>query len=543
MLAERRGIAFSVWATSGNESDIDVAELIAYMATDPGTHVIVACIEGVRDAGRLIEALELARTHGKQIVMMKVGSSPIGAAAAASHTASMVGSDQVFDAVLREFGVYRAHSIEDMLDVAYALTVHQSPRGRSLAVVTTSGGVGVLLADEAERLGVDMPELPAIAQARIRELLPYAGTRNPVDVTAQITNTPEILGPMLDALLASGTVGSLLLFLSHLGLNAAMMRRLMPALTALSKRPGPQVRVACLLACDEVRQELEALGFSVFEDPTRAIRTVAALMEIATAQAQARPARTLPRLPDTAHAVTPGMQYSETEAKRLVRSIGIQTLPERIAQDPAQAAAIATELGFPVALKIVSPEILHKSDVGGVQLAVQTADEARSVYTSMMARVRRNCPQARIDGIAIAPMARPGVDLILGCIQDPTFGPCLMLGSGGVYTEILADAVIRRAPFDAATARSMIAQLKGAPLLDGARGMPRADTDALAQAVAMLSVYAYANRRHIESLEINPLRVLPAGQGVVALDALATTVRHPTEPGEATVCPAQEAHS
>ncbi|CPL86245.1 acetyl-CoA synthetase [Bordetella pertussis] len=543
VLAERRGIAFSVWATSGNESDIDVAELIAYMATDPGTHVIVACIEGVRDAGRLIEALELARTHGKQIVMMKVGSSPIGAAAAASHTASMVGSDQVFDAVLREFGVYRAHSIEDMLDVAYALTVHQSPRGRSLAVVTTSGGVGVLLADEAERLGVDMPELPAIAQARIRELLPYAGTRNPVDVTAQITNTPEILGPMLDALLASGTVGSLLLFLSHLGLNAAMMRRLMPALTALSKRPGPQVRVACLLACDEVRQELEALGFSVFEDPTRAIRTVAALMEIATAQAQARPARTLPRLPDTAHAVTPGMQYSETEAKRLVRSIGIQTLPERIAQDPAQAAAIATELGFPVALKIVSPEILHKSDVGGVQLAVQTADEARSVYTSMMAPVRRNCPQARIDGIAIAPMARPGVDLILGCIQDPTFGPCLMLGSGGVYTEILADAVIRRAPFDAATARSMIAQLKGAPLLDGARGMPRADTDALAQAVAMLSVYAYANRRHIESLEINPLRVLPAGQGVVALDALATTVRHPTEPGEATVCPAQEAHS
>ena len=465
VLAERRGLAFSLWATSGNESDIDVAELMMYMATDSGTRVIVACIEGVRDGNRLLEALELARGNGKPVIMMKVGTSPVGALAAASHTASMVGSDRVFNAVLEEFGVCRAYSIEEMFDIAYGLTVHRRPKGRSLTVVTTSGGVGVLLADEAERLGVEIPELPAATQAKVRDLIPYAGTRNPVDVTAQITNTPEVLGPMLEALAESGTADSLLLFLSHLGLSDAMMRRLMPALAALSEGQAARVRVACLLTSDHVRQKLESFGYSVFEDPTRAIRTVAALIGLAENQQQRRIPPSLPVLDSDAASIAAGAAYNELEAKHLMRAIGIPTLPEQVARTPEEAMALAAGVGFPVALKVVSRDVPHKSDAGGVCLSLANERDVRSAFASILENVARCHPQACIDGVSVAPMAGPGVDLIVGCVRDSTFGHCVMLGIGGVFAEILDDAVIRRAPFDIDTAQSMIADLKGVALL------------------------------------------------------------------------------
>ncbi len=523
VLAERRGFAFSQWATSGNEADIDVAELVAYMASDSDTKVIVTCLEGVRSVDRLTDAFSLARANGKQLVVMKVGASAVGAAAAASHTASMVGADRVFDAVLREYGLYRATSIEEMFDVAYGLSMHAPPRNGDLAVLTTSGGVGVLIADEAERLGLTIPELAESARMRIRGVLPFAGTRNPVDVTAQITNEPELLEPIFREMICATDCGSSITFLSHLGLRRDMMERLLPGLAAISRLRPNDARVACLLCDEATRAELEALGFSVFEDPTRAIRMISALVSIA--RATGKVARDLEALPPalTHELLAMGAKYNESECKRLIRASGVPTLPERVARSPEEAATFARSLGFPVALKIVSVDIPHKSDVGGVELSVQDTRAVHEAYAAIMSRVESACPHARVDGVSVSPMSSSGIDVIVGTLNDETFGPCVMVGMGGIFAEILDDSVIARAPLTAEDALVMIRRLKGAKMLYGARGTPVGDVGALAEAVAGLSMLAYVNRDRLMSLEVNPLRVLPAGEGVVALDALVTT--------------------
>ncbi|MGD9941627.1 MAG: acetate--CoA ligase family protein [Burkholderiaceae bacterium] len=519
VLAARRRLSFSLWATSGNEGDIDVAELIAYMALDPQTAVIVACIEGVRDSKRLLHAFDLARGHGKPVVLMKVGASQSGALAAASHTGSMVGSDAVFSAVLEQYGVYRAHSIDEMFDVAYCLSMQRPTASKAITVVTTSGGVGVLMADDAERFGLQVPPLPEAAQAAIRERVPYAGARNPVDVTAQITNTPEVVKPIMASLAEHAARGTMMVFLSHLGLRRPMMQALLPALAELSGRRADDPRIACLLTNDETQDELEALGYSVFEDPTRAMKAAAALAWLGdNSMRQASTAAAAP--PDDAPPAQPGRPYSEVEAKQVVAAMGIPVPAERLVHSADDAAATARRLGFPVAMKIVSADIAHKSDVGGVRLSLSSEAEVRQAHADILTRVRNAAPEARIDGLLISRMAPAGVDMILGCTHDETFGPCVMIGFGGVFAEILDDAVIRCAPVAFGEAMAMIGRLKGAAILNGARGSAALDTEALAQAIVRLSRYAAANAGRLASLEINPLRVLPAGSGVLALDAL-----------------------
>ena len=518
-LAVPRRIGVNIWVSTGNEADIDVAAVIEALAADPDTGVIAAYIEGVRSAPDLMRALGAAHAARKPVILMKVGRSAVGAAAAASHTASLAGSDEVFDAALRRFGVARVDTTEQMLDLAYAMTRGRLPRGNRLGIVTISGGAGVLMADAAEREGLAVPPLPEAVQARLLAANPLAAPRNPVDITAQAVNDFGLVRDNVAALLEEGEYDCFAGFFTMWPGLGAIGPKLQAALREGSVKRDDRPFALVVIAPPEIAAGYEADGYLLFEDPARAIAALGAMARIAARFAAAPPGAP-PPLPAGAQPVPPE-KVGEAEAKRLLASAGIALLPERLARSAHAAAAAFDALGGgPVALKIVSRDIAHKTEIGGVVLDVASGSAAAQAYEAIVAAAARHAPQARIDGVALAPMARGGVELIVGARQDPVFGPVVLVGLGGIHVEVLRDVALRVGAVDLAEARRMLAELKGHALLAGARGRPPADLDAAAQAIAALSVYAAANAGRFESIEINPLLVRPVGQGAVALDAL-----------------------
>lgn len=528
-LMRERGVALNLWATTGNQCDVEVADFLAYMAADPATDVIIGSIEGIHDARRLVEAFELARRNRKPMIVMKVGTSDAGAAAMASHTASLAGSDAVFDAVLRQYGVYRARTIDELMDVAYAASRGRFPENSGLGIVTVSGGVGVLMADAAAEAGAALQPLPQATQNSLRQLIPFAGTQNPIDLTAQILNEPDLIEPMLELVLDEGDYSSVIVFLSHLGLNPAIIAKLLPGLERVAGRYPDRYLSISLLSHPEVRVALESAGFSVFEDPTRAVRAAGAMAHFQ--QIFAEPSRPAILLPQAA-AIVAGARYTEYQGKQFLREAGLRVTLERVADGPADAARFAAEIGFPVALKIVSPDIAHKSDVGGVMLNLADEAAVKSGYANIREDVLKAAPDARIEGVLVAAMVPAGVETVLGVVRDPLFGPMVMFGLGGIFVEVLRDVVFKPAPFGIDEARDMIDRVRGSALLYGVRGSPPADIDALAEALSRLSLFAAANAATIASIDINPFVVLPQGQGAIAVDAFIETVTaDAAEPG------------
>lgn len=520
-LMRERGLALNLWATTGNQCDVEVADFLAHMAADPHTDVVIGSIEGVRDARRLVAAFEIAQRNKKPMIVMKVGTSDAGAAAMASHTASLAGSDAVFDAVAQHYGVYRAKSIDELMDVAYAASRGRLPGNGRLGVVTVSGGVGILMADVAAEVGMDLPPLPDETQEALRALVPFAGTRNPVDVTAQILNDPDLLERMLTLLLDAGNYASVIVFLSHLGLNPALVAKLLPGLQRVAERYPDHHLSVSLLAHPEVRAALEAAGYTVFEDPGRAVRAAHALIRFS--ETFSTPDHPLLPLPAPC-GIRRGQVLTEVEAKTLLGAAGIPVTIETVATEADAAAAAAQQIGFPVVLKIVSADIAHKSDIGGVMLNLTDAAGVREAYAAILAQVGRATPKARLDGVLVAPMITGGLETVMGVVRDPLFGPVVMFGLGGVFVEVLRDVVFRPAPFGVEEGRAMIAQVRGKAMFEGVRGSEAADIDAVAEALSKLSLFAAANADTIASIDINPFLVLTKGRGAVAVDALIETV-------------------
>ena len=292
-----RGYGLNLWATMGNQCDVEFSDCLAYMAQDPNTNVVMGYMEGITDAQKLIEALEIAQQHKKPVVLMKVGTSEVGSAAAASHTASLTGSDAVFDAVLRKYDVYRAKTYDEMFDVAYACTAKKFPTKRDLGVITVSGGVGVIMADAAAEKGFELPPLPESTQKRMKEMVPFAGTRNPLDVTAQLVNDATIMQPMFDALLGDGGYTNAICFMASVGLNPVMMEKLHPAFEAIARKFPDRLITFSALTRYETRLPLEELGYLVYEDPARAINAMAAMVHFGEAFYGGRVRQEPPALP------------------------------------------------------------------------------------------------------------------------------------------------------------------------------------------------------------------------------------------------------
>lgn len=523
-LVRMRGLGVNLWATTGNSCDVDFADAVAYCAQDDETRVIMGYLEGATDRDRLVEALELARAREKPVVMMKVGRSAVGAEAAQSHTASLAGSDAVYDAAFRQYGVYRAHSVDEMFDVTYACAESASMmQGDRLGLVTVSGGVGVLMADEAEKLKLDVPALPDHAQKKLKAVLPFAGVRNPVDVTAQLVNQIDLLETNMDVLFGDGEIDGAIIFMSTVGLVADMNEAIRTGLERIREKYPGRPMLFCSLTEPEGRAAYEKSGFIVFEEPTRAVRAMAALRYFAKSFARAGEDDPIPELPDLSP--LPDGMVNEIEAKALLAEAGIGIVREILAKTPEAAAEAAQEIGFPIVLKIASPDILHKSDIGGVALNLRSVEEVRSAGARILELASEKAPDARIDGLVVAEQAAPGLEAILGVTQDPAFGPVVMFGLGGVLVEALGDVSFRVAPFGPAEARRMIDEIHGRKLLDAFRGAPERDIDALADALARLSAFAAHHGAALETIDVNPLIIGPSGQGAVAADGVIIPTR------------------
>lgn len=513
-MAKDRRIGVRVWASTGNEADVTAPEVLEHLVESDEIDAIGVYMEGLNDRDALFRALEKARAAKKPVVVMKVGSSEVGAAAAASHTASLAGSDPSFDAAMRKFGALRAKTTEDLLDVLYAASLAPMPKGRDLGILTVSGGAGVLMADAAEAEGLKLPALAQEKQAALLEGNPLASARNPVDITANVLNDMSLVTKGVRIVRDAG-FDMIAAFFTSWTASPVVGPRLRAALQeGLEGRPDMPFVMVCQ-GDDEMAAAYEAEGMLVFEDPSRAVRALARLAELAEGfRAAEQGAEAVPEV----DVRLPAGLVGEAEAKRVMAAAGIPVPEERVVATPEAAAEAAAEIGFPAVLKIVSPDIAHKTEVGGVALGLADADAVRAAAARMLDSVAEKAPGAKIDGLLVGRMAGEGVELIVGARRDPVMGPIVMVGLGGVFTEVLRDVDVSLAPVTRSEARAALERLRGAALLKGARGRPAVDMDAAADAISRLSALAAANAEGFESIEINPL--LARADGVVALDAL-----------------------
>ena len=519
-MASLRGLGFSRIVATGNEADIDVAECIDYLAGDDATTIICAALESCRDGDRLRRALLKAAAAGKPVLVMKVGRTEVGAAAASTHTGSLAGDDRIYDTVFAECGAYRPATIEEMLDIAYLYTTTGTlPRNADVGIVTGSGGIGVLMADEGGDRGLALPPLPEPARRAALELLPFAVAGNPLDMTAQVTSVPSGTSRTVSTMLDHADYGTVFAYLAHVGLSPVRFASTQDELVALRARHPDRTLVLVMLSLPEVNRALEASGIAVFEDPSRAVRAVAGLAAIAQRRSTlhvivAKDARTPPHAgPDALADVA-----TEDGAKRALAAAGLPVPPEKLCTSPAESAAAAVAMGFPVVAKIVSPSILHKTEVGGVMLDLKDEAAVAAAHEQLLARARAACPDARLDGVLIAPMLRGGVEVILGIHRDPTFGPMVMVGAGGTAVELFEDVAFASAPLARPRAQALVDAVRATALLRGWRGGPVLDEGALVDAVCRLSEFAAAHAERIESVDINPLVVLR--EGAACLDAV-----------------------
>ena len=511
-----RGLGMQVCITTGNEAEVALGDVLGWMAQAPEVDVICAYAEGIRESAQFVAALELARRNRKPVVMMKVGRSQLGGAAAQSHTASIAGDDAVTQAVLDEFGVVRARTTEEMLDIAYAASRRIYPARNTLGVLTVSGGAGVLISDAAEAAGIAMPPMPEAAQEKLRALVPFCAPRNPVDCTAQVTNNLPLITEFAESVATDGGYTSILSFWSQTAAGRSVGPSLHQQMRAIRAAHPDRLWVMSMLAPNKTA-DYEADGWVCFEDPSRAVTAIAAMGRYGASFAAAEAPRAAVPLPKVA---LPAATPSEAVAKALLAEAGVPAVPEHACSDSEAAVAAAEQIGYPVVLKILSPDILHKSEIGGVLLDVADADQVKQGFATLLDRARHHAPAARIEGVLVAKQIKGAVEMALGVFRDPVFGPVAMVGLGGIFIEVLKDVSFRRCPFDTAEAERMIRSLRGFPLLDGARGRPKADVPALAKALSALSAFAAAAGPRLAGVDVNPLLVLPAGQGCFAADAV-----------------------
>ncbi|WER48482.1 acetate--CoA ligase family protein [Cupriavidus sp. WKF15] len=537
-LAREAGLGLSHWVTTGNEAGLQVADVIAWLANDPNTRVILAYIEGCRDGARLRQALAAARAAGKPVVVTKVGTTAAGARSAQSHTASLTGEDAVYQAVFDAYGVHRAHTLEEFFRLGYVLTRGRRPAawqrreaGRTgaatpLAIVTVSGGVGIMMADRAEQLGLPLPPMPDDAAEALRTAIPFASTANPIDVTGQVVAQPRVFMDAIAGVARSGAYGCVAAFLA----GGASAPRLWPALQqtigALSEDADAAPLLLAGIVDDDKREWLEARGCLVFREPGHAVEAVATLAQAAELESARRTSsetgpRTDARLRELPRGAT---ALSEHEAMRLLADAGVPVAPHGLAHDADEAVRIAEGLGYPVVVKLCSREILHKSDVGGVALNLADAQAVRDAFDRMaqavaLARTESGAP-VPFEGVLVARMVRGWGEVMVGVRRDPVFGLVALAGIGGTAVEIFRQTACGLAPLSRAQARAMLRDCRAAALCEGHRGNPAVDLDAAAQVLATVSQLAAELGERLDTLEINPFIV--TAQGLVAADAVVT---------------------
>lgn len=521
---ESAGVGFRCIVSSGNASDVDTPELVDAYVEDPGTQIIVGYIEGVRDGRALMRAADRAVREGKPLLMWKTGNSDAGKKASLSHTAALTGSYDVYRAAYRQAGVIEVRDIDEISDATRAFLGRRLPRGNRVAALGSSAGSCILFADRCAELGLEMATLAPETEAALAKVLPAFGSpRNPVDVTADVFNDLSAFLRAVELVLADPNVDQLgVLYAGLSGEIALACNRAVAEAAARSDKPVMLAWTARRHRAEAAYALVEEAGIPYFTSPVRLANAAGALARFAQFRARAQAREAL--FPDGAAApplvVAREGALSEAQSKALVASWGVPATRDVLVAPGDDPVAAARALSYPLAVKIASPDIAHKSEAGGVVLGVRNAAGLAAAVEQVTQSARAYAPKARLDGVLACEMVTDGVEMLLGVTEDPVFGPTVALGLGGVAAEALRDVAYRVAPFDEAEARAMIGELRGARLLGPFRGRAAADVEALARAVARVSQAAWALRGRLAELDINPLFVRPQGKGVVAGDAL-----------------------
>ncbi|MGG5807678.1 acetate--CoA ligase family protein [Falsiroseomonas sp. CW058] len=505
-----RGIGYARLVSTGNEADLDIADLLDHLAGDEATDVVALYLEGLRRPDAFRAAARRAVAAGKRIVAFKVGRSEAGASAAISHTGALSGEDRMYEALFRQLGIIRAERFSDLLDIPAALAAGRRARGRRVAVLTSTGGAGALLADAFGLAGFELPPPDPATAARLAAVTGEAAVANPLDLTLAGLK-PEVMRGTMQALLDGPEYDALAVVVGSSSL--AQPRLAADAIAACMAGSDKPVIAFVSPHAPAVLAALNGGGIPAVTEPESAAAVLGALARPAPMGA---PAATPAAAPP---AGLPSGPLDEAEAKALFARFGIPSVREVAAPDPAAAGAAAAELGGTVVLKALSRHLAHKSEAGGVKLGLAPGDVAAEA-AAMLARVEAATGRVP-DGLLVQEQLRGGVEVILGLVRDEAIGTAVLLGLGGVMAEVLADTSLRLLPIGRADAEAMVAELRGRRLLDGFRGAPAADVPALVDAVLRFAAMAGALGPRLREAEINPLFVLPRGQGVRAADGLA----------------------
>jgi len=544
--AKAHAIGLSVLTSMGNESMMKTVDVLDYLIEDEATRVICLFLEEISDPARFARAAEKADRAGKPIVALKVGSSPAGQQAALAHTGSVAGDDAVADAALRQLNIIRVTSLEDLLTTGALLGYSRWPRGRRMGVLTASGGSCDIIADAASAQGLRIPDFaPETAAALGAHLPSFASAHNPLDVTgfSQLANLSGRTSPLtaLEHALDITVNDPNLDFILFSGLSlpearspdeaaaAALEARVdwLAARMASSPIPVIQVGATCVDISPYGRQQLGQHGLNLLGGLSAGVSAIGHAVRWLERRGRVRvpaprPARQQAGVATVAgpHRAQVSGAWSEVQARELLAAAGVPVVPGGLATSASEAVRIAHRVGLPVALKVCSAQITHKSDIGGVVLGLGSADDVRAGYEKVRA-AGAAVTGAVVDGVLVTPMRSGGTELLAGVTVDPAFGPVLAVGLGGIWVEVLRDTSLRLLPVDAAEVRLMLGELRGQPLLSGARGTEPANLDAVAMVIARLGEAALALGGTLRALEVNPLWV--NGDQVEALDILVVT--------------------
>jgi acetyl-CoA synthetase len=522
--AMERGVPISHAIPVGNSADVGIADLIAYLAEDETCRAIMSVFEGVDDLRRLAQAAERAAEAGKPLVIHKMATGEQGAAAALSHTGALAGSHATYRAVLERAGAVLVDDLDDMVETTRFLAKAGRPTGRGIGIVLASGGLGVAAADKAEQHGVALPQPEGRTLEIIHANIPeFGAARNPCDVTAGALNDGGPFEACAGAFMADPAYSAL--FVVYPYADPYGMSRV-PVWAKLAEQYGKPVvnHWASEWLEGEGAVKLEAEPrIATFRSLGRLMRAVAAWHGHEARRALRAPA---PRLSDDAARdaaaavlrAAPHATLTEREAKAALAPYGIPVVQERLVQDAPGAARAAAKLGFPVALKVESPDIPHKTEAGVIRLNLRSAAEVEAAFAAVMERAAAVTPPARINGVLVQPMVPAGIEMMMGIRNDPFAGPMVAFGLGGILVELLKDTALLPAPFSAAEAEDALGRLRGAALLRGFRNLPAVSIPALAQVLARFSEFAADQAGLIAEVDVNPL--ICAGERIIAVDAL-----------------------
>jgi acyl-CoA synthetase (NDP forming) len=497
-MAAAEGLGVSAFVSLGNRVDVDEAEVIEYFNADPDTRVIALYLEGVKRPTYFLDALHECT---KPLVILKAGRTKRGSQAAESHTKSLAGTDAIYQALFRKHRVYRADTVEELFDFAKALAYLTPPQGRNLMITTSSGGAAILAIDEAEKMGLATPEPTPALQERLKRMLPgHCVVSNPVDLTGDVISDPGLYRQVMDETR------------SEYDYQVVIFGDPIPGASQVVT-PGARELVVFLGGADvekDERQKLYQAGIPVFPTPERGIAALAQFFRFAP---PTQPEGAAPVMP-----ATPGLRLLPgQEAAEMLSKAGIPVAAAPLATTPDEAVELARQFGYPVVLKVASPDIPHKSDVGGVHVNVANDEAVRLAFQDILATIRLHDRQLEVNGVTVSPMAKlGGLEVILGTLTDPQYGPTLMFGLGGIYTEIYQDVAFLILPADEEELEGLIKSIKGYPLLTGFRGQPKRDLAALKAAMQSLANFA---QRHpeLDQVELNPLLLYE--RGLFAVDA------------------------